>query len=912
LLGGSDEDCSNAITVDSTGNTYITGYTWSFNYPITASAFDKTINSGSDAFVSKLNAAGSSLVYSSFLGGSNSDRGNGIAVDSAGNTYLTGYTGSYNFPTNTNAFDTTFNGGYDYGDVFVSKFNAAGSALLYSTFLGGSNDDYGNAIALDSAGNAYIIGYTYSTAFPTTVGAFDTTWDWDYDIFVSKLNTTGAALLYSTFLGGNGPDYGNGIAVDIAGNAYLTGYTGSYNFPTTGGTFDQNHNGGWYDVFISKLNTAGSALIFSTFLGGAGNDYGYSMAVDDTGCFYLTGYTYSTTFPITGGAFDTSYNGNSDVFVSKLNATGSALLYSTFIGTRYGEGSNDNSHDIAVDTSGNAYITGWTYSPDFPTTTGALDTSYNSGDSYEVGDAFVSKLDATGSGLLYSTFFGGKNNDCGDAIALDGTGNAYITGFTYSSTTFPITPSAFDISYNGYYDGFMSKINTLGSVLLYSTFFGGNDQDSGHAITMDSAGNAYIIGYTYSSDFPTTVGAYDITFNGGYCDIFVSKFNVSESMLIYSTFIGGSDFESGTSIDIDEVGNAYITGATWSTNFPTTAGAYDRIYNGGYDCSDVFITKLNNTGSSILYSTFLGGNGSDYGCDIAVDRAGNAYITGFTNSTTFPTTPGAFDTAYNSDLDAADVFVCKLNTTGSTLLYSTFIGGRFNDFGYSIALDKLGNAYITGNTCSDDFPITTNAFDTNYNGEYDVFISVIDVIGEVLLYSTFLGGSNGDSGEGIALDINDNVFVTGITQSKDFPTTVGAFDTSFNFYSDCFISKLSLFTIPIANFYGTPTIGSPPLSVQFFDLSVGNPSSWFWSFGDGSTSTVQHPLHVYRNNGNYNISLTVSNAYGTSTTIKNDYINLLTGVDNSWMLYSNSKSETKLQSPFPVLQFKESDLIKEE
>jgi hypothetical protein len=385
-LGGSNLDSGEGIAVDASGNAYVTGETWSTDFPTTSGAFQTTFGGGpvgepTDAFVSKLNAAGSALLYSTYLGGSGGDFGFGIAVDSSGNAYVTGSTDSSNFPTTSGAFQTIFGGGF--ADAFVSKLNAAGSALLYSTYLGGNDQEIGYGIAVDASGNGYVAGRTASSNFPTSAGAFQTTIGGGYDAFVSKLNAAGSALLYSTYLGGGGYDDAIGIAVDAFGGAYVTGGTSSSNFPTTPGAFQATYGGGEYDAYVSELNAGGSALLYSTYLGGNDFDYGVGIAVDALGNAYVAGETWSTDFPTTSGAFQTTYGGEEDAFVSKLNAAGSALLYSTYLG---GSGI-DAGHSIAVGSGGSAYVTGWTTSSNFPTSAGAFQTTFGGG--Y---DAFVSKF----------------------------------------------------------------------------------------------------------------------------------------------------------------------------------------------------------------------------------------------------------------------------------------------------------------------------------------------------------------------------------------------------------------------------------------------------------------------------------------------------------------------------------------
>jgi uncharacterized repeat protein (TIGR01451 family) len=329
----------------------------------------------------------------------------------------------------------------------------------------------------------------------------------------------------------------------------------------------------------------------------------------------------------------------------------------------------------------------------------------------------VANLNAAGSALIYATFLGGSSWDDSCGIAMDSSGNAYITGGTESSD-FPTTPGAFDTTFNwGTSDAFMAKLNTAGSALIYATFLGGSSTDCGYGIAVDGGGNAYVTGYTFSSDFPTTPGAFDTTFNGGEHDAFVAKLNAAGSGLAYAIFLGGSSYggDFGHDIAVEASGAAYVTGYTFSSDFPTTPGAFDTIHNGG---RDAFVVKLNAAGSALIYATFLGGSDWDEGYGIAVDWAGSAYMTGYTESSDFPTTPGAFDRTHNGGDDA---FVVKLNPAGSS--YATFLGGSSSDGGYGIAIDASGAAYVTGSTNSYNFPTTPGAFDTTHNGSGDAFVT---------------------------------------------------------------------------------------------------------------------------------------------------------------------------------------------
>jgi hypothetical protein len=449
FVGGASGDSGRGVAVDAQGTVYVAGQTASADFPTTPGVYDRSYNQNTDAFVTKFDSNGSTIVYSTFLGGTAFDSANGIAVDDEGSAYIAGFTGSTNFPTTAGAFDPTHNGG---SDAFVAKLSPSGSALEYSSYLGagGFSFDGANGIAVDDEGSAYVIGFAGSGAFPTTPGAFDQSHNGRNDVYVSKFDPSGSALIYSSFLGGTLLDTGNAVAVDRDGYAYVTGITASADFPTTAEAPDHSHDGGGNDAFVTKLDPSGSAIAYSTFLGGAGSDAGQGIAVDDKGkAAHVAGSTSSSDFPTTDGAFDPSYNGNGDAFVTKLDRSGS-LAYATFLGGT----ATDAGSGIAVDEKGKAsYVTGSTDSGDLPTTDGAFDRSYNGG-----GDAFVAGFDRSGSALDYSTYLGGAANDAGLGIAVDEKGGAaYMTGSTQSSD-YPTRAGAEDPSYNGAGDGILTKL----------------------------------------------------------------------------------------------------------------------------------------------------------------------------------------------------------------------------------------------------------------------------------------------------------------------------------------------------------------------------------------------------------------------------------------------------------------------
>jgi len=388
-LGGSGTDRAWGIAVDSSGDAFVTGTTNSSDFP-TVNAFQPGFASGGDAFLTKLNPGGSSLLYSTYIGSTGGNFGRGVAVDGSGNAYVTGETYSTSFPTTPGAFQTALTGAQN---AIVTKINpslAGASSLVYSTYLGGTYRDIGYGIAVDGSGNAYVTGETGSIDFPTTAGAFQSANRGNTNAFMTKLNAAGSALVYSTYLGGSRYDYGYGIAVDGSGNAYVAGLTKSTDLPTTAGAFQTTLGGGSYDAFVAKINPsqAGAAsLVYSTYLGGKGNDAAYGIAVDGSGNAYVTGLTTSTNFPTlhpVQAKYGGGGGGGGDAFVTKLNPTGSALVYSSYLGGSV----SDEGDAIAVDTSGNAFVTGSTSSLNFPTKN-AFQPKKGDG-SYP--DAFVTKI----------------------------------------------------------------------------------------------------------------------------------------------------------------------------------------------------------------------------------------------------------------------------------------------------------------------------------------------------------------------------------------------------------------------------------------------------------------------------------------------------------------------------------------
>ena len=481
---------------------------------------------------------------------------------------------------------------FDLGSYDHSRELVIDPTVTYSTYLGGLAEDDGLGIAFDGSGAAYVTGETESTNFPTLGGVAPNTNAGSFDAFVTKVAADGLTLVYSTYVGGSGSDSGNFIAVDASGDAIVAGGTSSSDFPVTTGAFQTSFKGGSLDAFIFKLNPGGTALTYSTYLGGTGTDFAVGLALDGSGNAYVVGSTGSTDFP-TLNPIQKQLNGTTNGFVTKLNASGSALLYSTWLGG----GTGDFASAIAVDSSGNAYVTGGAASTHFPITTGAFQTTCGSCSGI-LDNAFVTVINAAGSNYVYSTFLGGADNDQGLGIAVDSAGDAYVTGMTDSSGTFPIKSGAYQSTYGGgLNDAFVTELNPGGTALIYSTFLGGSLADVGTGIALDGSNHAYITGQTASSDFPLASATQGTP--GGDNDAFVSELGSTGSTLLFSTYLGGSLDENTTSsgngplgaIAVDGPGaNIYVTGNTASTNFPVfpTTTPF-QLHNGGI--IDAFVVK---------------------------------------------------------------------------------------------------------------------------------------------------------------------------------------------------------------------------------------------------------------------------------------------------------------------------------
>ncbi len=464
------------------------------------------------------------------------------------------------------------------------------------------------------------------------------------------------------------------------------------------------------------------------------------------------------------------------------------LVYNSFLGGA----DHDEGHAVAADVSGDLYLTGVTYS--------TLE-----GDA----DVYIRKISPDGSAFLFNADIGGSDDDIGNGIAVDPTGSVYVGGYS-ASVDFPLQ-SAFQDGNAGDNNAILLRLDPTGTMLIFSTYIGGSGDDYGNAIAIDTQGAVYLTGGTDSPDFPTSTGAYQTQLKGN-SDCFIVKFD-SQGNGIFSTFIGGGSDNQAFGIGVDAQGNSYITGETDSDSYPQVNPVFQHSRHGGLDA---FVTELSADGSHLVYSTFAGGSGTDSGASIAVDPAGNAFVVGTTSSSDFPTTNGVYQHGYAGG--ASDIFVLEYTVNGQNLQFSTLLGSHGTDDGNAIALDSSDNIYVTGDSNSDQFPITSGAVQPNRKGGFDIIFSILNPTGSQLTYSTFLGGSADDSGYGIATDPYGNAYLTGITSSFDFPVTSGvAQPQPGGGDTDAFFAKIG-FTNPN---------NTPPASASVLANAVGSTVSPF-------------------------------------------------------------------------------------
>ena len=638
------------------------------------------------------------LIYSTYLGGSGGDEGEAVSVDSSGNMYLVGTTSSTDFPTTSGVVQHALSG---IANVFVTKLSSAGS-LVFSTYLGGSGSDNGAGIAVDSAGNVYVTGSTTSTNFPTTAGVVQTTLNGPSDAFVAKLNSTGSSLTYSTYLGGSGSESGNSIAVNSAGNAYITGFTTSSNFPTTTGSFQTTYGGGTANAFITELSADATTLVYSSFLGGSGSDSGASVAIDASGAAFVTGTTSSTNFP-TAAALQPTLAGQNNAFVTEVSAGGTALQFSTYLG---GSGA-DQAYSLALDGSGNVYVTGSTTSSNFPTK-GPAQSQLGGAT-----NAFVSKLNAEGSALVYSTFLGGSASDGAYGIAVDSSGNAYVVGVASSSNFPSVNPiENFNSSPD---DAFVVRVAPDGASFAFSSYLGGSGIDYARGVAVDSAGNIDIIGTTNSSDFPVTPKSFQTAF-GKISNVFVSQIGsaTQPGFFIYPTQLTFSGQGVGTTSTPQTFTVRNMGTGVLNTNSIATTGDFEEtntcggVVSGAGECV-VSVTFSPAARGSTAGTLVLSDNAATSPQTVTMTGTGILPVINLTpNTLTFPSEP------LNTSAPTQTVSMNNSGVDPSTIT-SIYTSGDFTQ------INTCGTSLAAGANCT-----ITVAFTPTLNGPRTGTLYVVD------------------------------------------------------------------------------------------------------------------------------------------------------------------------------------------
>jgi uncharacterized repeat protein (TIGR01451 family) len=885
------------------------------------------------------------LVYSTYLGGNAEDRSYSIAVDSSGSTYIAGRTSSTNFPTPGSIQPAK--AGYD--DAFVVKLNPAGTAIIYATYLGGTRGQWARSIAVDADGNAYVLGSTNSPDFPTKNALRDSLRG-GTDLFVTKLNADGSAITYSTFLGGSNNDGASGIAVDAGGNTYLTGNTFSTDFPLANALQDAKSG----DAIFTSADSGSTWSPGSKGLGGAQvSAFAFNpvtpstvYAATDTGVFKSadSGSNWSATGQIalpSSTFVSTTQNPISDIVIDPINPSTLYVsscdgIYKTIDGGDHWSASNSGlgndytqvSH-LAIDRSNPLTIYTGTYFGSH-----AIYKSIDGGASWSPSDAnlnldypnlFDLVIDPTNPSILYAALNGNfyKSTDGAKTwnsfpyLNFDG-GTVYDIAIdpTNTSTLYIGTDVGIWKSVNGgvsmtrlagspWYVPFVIVDPTNPSIIYASTgdLTIARSTDGGNTWTTASTGFAREFVQIYNIVLAFDPANTTRLYAGGYsgADAFLTKLNPAGTQLIYSTYIGGTSNETSMGVALDAAGNAYIAGATDSTDIHVV-NAVQTTNKGG---KDAYVAKVNATGSDFAYFTYLGGQYDEEANDVAVDAAGNAYVTGYTNSANFPTINSLRQPTYENYLPnyiLADAFVTKLNPLGSALVYSTFLGGNFEDYGRGIAVDSAGNAYVVGDTKSTDL-LVFGAPQTIKDQREDVFVSAIDAAGSTLLYSTYLGGNQSDISADIAVGPDASAYITGRSFSTNFPT-VNPIQASRNAGNDAFIAKLSpdtsngaradlsitqtdspdpaaegqliTYTLTITNNGPSPATGivvNDP--AQFFDVSYtsGTTSTGGQCSLDGFGHTITCSVGNLAVGAQATVTIKLThNWYGSPTTIRNTVV----------------------------------------
>ncbi len=778
------------------------------------------------------------IAYSTYLGGDGAVTGGndairGVAADKAGNALVAGVTESPQFPVTPGAPYALYAGGPS--TMFVAKL-APDGALVWSTYFGGTGLTIeAAAVAADSAGNAYVTGYSYNGNFPASENAIQKQRAGARDVFLLKLSPEGQ-VLYATLLGGDGDDYGTAVAAGDDGVVWIAGTSASARFPVTPDAIGTERSqfstpilirmdtvagkllyatylpaastihalrldargypllagdanislfkatpgalrakAASSEGFLIKLNEAGSEILYATFVGGNRSDSVRALFADPAGRIHLAGTTTSRDLPVTPEASQPEPGGDSDAFLLSLDETGTQVLHCTYLG---GAGA-DTALAIAVGPDGTLYVSGETTSEDLPVSEGVPQTSYGGGPA----DVFYAAYQAETFNRMVLAYLGGSGEEGLAGMALDPVGDPWLAGSTRSGD-FPVTEGAYQKALaKGGSDGWLAKLGSLGTTHLAATYFGGagaSPNEQAFDLALDAGGNVYLAGWSFSANFPVE-GASDASTHGD-GDAFVASLDSSGRTLRFVTFLGGAANDQANRIQLDAEGSVYVVGSTRSQDFPATEDAVQGRLRGG---NDAFLAKLKPDGSELLYSTYLGGSGDDLGAGLALGPRGEIYVAGSSSSANFPVTADAVNSGSGNS-----VFLARFDPDTLGLVWAARLGGSRPDYGLTAAVDTAGNPCVAGRTESADFPVSSGAFQTTHGGDRDAFVVKFSPAGNEVLYATLLGGSGYEEIRRLVAAGDGEMYAAGYTNSRNFPVTPGAYQTAYVSGDEGFLVKL--------------------------------------------------------------------------------------------------------------------------